>query len=298
MGNFSFHQIGGHSQLNQLTLQPVDVNPRLHDYSTAVIVESNQHTEKLIQACIELLKSRLGQSEVASARLFKSWVERNQNPEKATYTISAVLDPTGRLVAMASGSVTPAGLLLVGYTVSAADCAGLGLGTTAYGSLVRAAHYICKHEFETPLRLQVVEASHGAEDFWRRQGFGEVMLTGGDNSPQKLLYLQPPLAWDRMTGEPESPAQYRDTKKIVAGDRVVAFPGVYEELMIKPMEPRAAGCISAETVLEVIHALYREYYFLKRSVDPSAFDRYFGYFNALMETYRAEVESAHSISLQ
>lgn len=272
-------------------------SPGKHSFTTAAIVESNQHTQPLITSAIQLLERRLGPNEVASLRLFEGWLGQNPLQVKSTYVMTTILDAAGDVVAMASGSVTPTGLLLVGYTVSDEKYKGYRLGTHAYEALVVAAEEISKAQFGTELSLLALEASHGAEDYWRRQGFGEVYLTDQRGARQKLIYLQPPLNWIRESGEPENPEHYPNKKTIVLEGRRIEFPGVNEELMLKPVNSFSSGEISTEIVLEAIKAFYREYYFTKREVDSTVHERYFGYFYALMDSYYHDLTSSSEISL-
>jgi hypothetical protein len=279
------------------SLSDLPVLDKRDTFEAGVIVERNDRTRPQIAAARELLKRRLGPTEVASPRLFKHLFDRNPTPLNPTYLIATITDANQEVAAMASGSVTGAGLLLVGYAVSDEKYKGHGLGTRAYEALVIAAEEVCQHQFGRSLRLLALEASHGAEGYWRRQGFGEIHLNHHSDGREKLLYLQPPLHWVRHSGEPENPEQYPDSKDILVGGRRIKFPGVNEELMLKLVGTDHSDTSLKTDVLDAIRAFYTEYYFIRGEVALEANERRESYYYALMDSYFDDVMSASDISL-
>lgn len=268
---------------------------RLHpDYEVSVILELTELTTVKVLECLRLLQSQLDGSEVESLKHVKYLTERNPRVDKSTYLISTVLDRDDKVSAMASGSITPTGLFLVGYTVTDPNHLRRGLGTSAYLTLLQAAQYLSIEQFGIPLSFQALEASDGAENFWRKFGFKEIKLIR-DGVMTNFTYLQPPLIWDKQTAEPVHPEQFPHSRKIKMQGCEIDFPGKNESLMIQPTDE--ASEVSREQLLEIVRAFYREYYFIKRAVGAEQLSHYFDYFNALMESYQEELNSVDTIAI-
>ncbi len=279
---------------SSLSLPRISQSKLPPNYQVSVIVELTESTTPKVLECLRLVQTQLDASEVATLRQVKYWTDRNSRVDKSTYLISTVLDQNDKVAAMASGSITPSGLFLVGYTVTDPNHRRQGLGTSAYSALLEAAQHLSIEQFGVPLSFLALEASEGAENFWRNFGFKEIGLLC-DGVRTNLTYLQPPLIWDKQTAEPVHPEQFPHYRKLKMQGCEIDFPGKHECIMIQPTSGESE--ISREQLLEIIRAFYREYYFIKRSVGAEQLPHFFDYFNALMESYEEELNSVDRIVL-
>jgi hypothetical protein len=269
-----------------------------------IIDARDESTDILISKCLELLKYRLDPAEVDSLEVTGSLLDRNGDMTKSTCLIAAMTDEKDNVLAVSSGSVTTKGSLLLGYTVTAQGHEGHGLGSKVYSELITAAEGACVRDFSIGLKWLALEATNGAEEFWRRLGFKSIRLKGlNDHAWRKFKYLQPPIEWDYATGKPVNSDHFSDalTDSRPGESNMVKVPlsrclGKLEELMIKPVSGDSPD-IAADDLFRIIRSIYREFYFRKHRVDRAAYPNYFGYFASLIKRYHAELASAEQIQL-
>ncbi len=270
--------------------------------SVVIIAENARESDVLLRKCLHLLNSRLDSAEVDSESVLRDLLARNANRKKSTHLIAALTDTAENILAVSSGSVTPKGNLLLGYTVTAQGWDGWGFGSQIYEELVRTSARICKSDFGTSLKWLALEATSGAEQFWQKKGFKQVFVKKpGEPDRYPLQYLHPPIDWNRTSGQPENLELFPDMRDI-SQDYCSIKPekplccGKFEALMIKPASEQV-GEIDANEVFRIIRSIYREFYFRKHRVDPKAHPVYFGYFAKLMKSYHNEFTERKEVIL-